>query len=143
MSWVGWVIAVGGPLLGIGAVMALAMLHEHGARLKRLPVSVSPPLPLRRSCTTLLDDYLVDDREASPAARRRESSQLLLQAQRASTTALEDFLEERDTGYAPAPPAAPPSTRAPAPVVRRRAPVYERAARPTRLVPLTPEIAIV
>lgn len=139
MSWVGWAIAVGGPLLGIGAVMALAVAHEHSRQLRLLPVRLpGTPQPVRRASVALLECYLQDERDASPTLRRRRHARLLLQTQRASTVALEEFLEDRTALAAfVAPTAAPPRQ-----AVRRPAPIFERAAHPTRLVPLGPEIAI-
>jgi hypothetical protein len=145
MSWVGWAIAVGGPLLGIGAVMALAVAHEHSRQLRRLPLRLPPaPRPVRRASVTLLEEYLADERDASPTQRRRRHERLALQARRASTLVFEEFLEERaetealDVRVPVAPPLAVPER----PVVRRPTPIYDRAARPTRLVPLASEIAI-
>jgi hypothetical protein len=139
MSWVGWAIAVGGPLLGIGAVMALAVAHEHSRQLRRLPVRLpATPQPVRRASVALLESYLEDERDASPTLRRRRHARLLLQSQRASTVLFEEFLEDWTAVVAVvAPQAAPPR-----PIVRRSVPVFERAAHPTRLVPLAPEIAI-
>jgi hypothetical protein len=151
MSWVGWAIAVGGPLLGMGAVMALVVAHEHARLVRRLPVRLpASPLPVRRANTALLDDYLADERGASLTERRRRHERLLLQARRASTDVFQEFLQDR-TEVSGMVARAVPRVRVPAapqiapplgPVVRRPAPVFERAARPTRLVPLAPEIAI-
>ncbi|HEU5319109.1 MAG TPA: hypothetical protein VFX49_23560 [Chloroflexota bacterium] len=150
MSWVGWAIAIGGPLLGIGAVMALAVAHEHARLVRRLPVRLpESPRPVRRASTALLEDYLSDEREASPAQRRRRHERLLLQARRASTDVFEEFFEERIAApTSDAVERVPLQVRTPVdrpvdrPIVRRPVPVFERAARPTRLVPLGPEIAI-
>lgn len=141
MSWVGWVIAVGGPLLGIGAVMALVVAHEHARWLRRLPVKLpTTPAVVRRAHTVLLDDYLSDERGATAAVRRRGHARLLFQMERANTAVLEEFLEERAEAQTAA--AVPVEPRRPAPRAVRRPVIEERAARPTRLVPLAPEIAI-
>src|SRR6266542_3489333 len=137
MSWVGWAIAVGGPLLGIGAVMALTIAHEHARSLRRLPVKLpSSPCVVWRARTTLFEEYLAEEREAAPAVRRRSQERLLVQMERASTAVLVEFLEERAGGDQPAAVAARVARPHPRPVA------VERAARPTRLVPLSPEIAI-
>ena len=153
-----WVIAVGGPLLGIAAVVALVVAHEHGAALRRtsLPgVARVPRAPHagRRASTTLLEEYLSDEREAGLILRRQRHARLLLQTERSSTWVLEEYLEERGAvARTPAPVAAlgrPAPVRVPARVIRsaprlQPRPIAERAARPTRLVPLTAsaEIAI-
>ena len=155
MSLMTWVIAVGGPLLGIAAVVALVVAHEHGAALRRrrLPLLERVPRAPHTGCrapTALLDDYLTDEREAGPAQRRERHTKLLLQASRSSTWVLEEFLEERETAlvaYAttlrPAQPARPLPLPKRVPALRtapRR--IEERAARPTRLVPLTAQAEI-
>ena len=144
-----WAILVGGPLLGILATIALAVFHEHGEPGARagstLPgadvdLQAVAPRVIRRASTALLEDYLLDDREASISLRRRRHALLVLQTERASTAAFEDFMADLE-----APAALPVSVPQPA----RRAPVrtpvrvaVDRAPRPTRLVPLSPEIAI-
>ena len=138
MSGVGWVIAVGGPLLGIGAVVALTIAHEHSRSLRRLPIRLpSAPQVVWRARTTLFEDYLAEERQAAPSERRRSHDRLLVQVARASTTVLEEFLEERAGEGQALPVAAPPVVRVPA-----RPVLVERSARPTRLVPLRTEIAI-
>jgi hypothetical protein len=163
-----WAILVGGPLLGITAVCALAVLHEHGGERVR-----SERVGTRRSSTVLLEDYLLDAQTASLADRHRLQDRLILQTARASTVVLEDFLEDRVSPLAlrapirrPAAPAlgiaqpgtalapafaskvSPASSRVlsrPAPRALQPRPTsfaLERGARPTRLVPLSPEIAI-
>ena len=130
-------IAIGGPLLGIGAVMALAVAHEHGRLIRHLPLRLpGGPVPVRRASTALLEEYLADERDASLTLRRRRQERLLLQVRRASTGVFDEFLEERAVPVAPVVAPAVPV------VVRRAAPEYERVARATRLVPLPPEIAI-
>src|SRR5688500_13322095 len=155
MSLMTWVIAVGGPLLGIAAVVALVVAHEHGAalRLAKLPVVgrvPHAPHAGRRAATTLLEEYLADEREAGLAARRQRHAGLLIQTARSSTWVLDEYLEERRAvAKTPVPaPVAPARMPAPAfvPAQVRVQPrrIEERAARPTRLVPLTApaEIAI-
>lgn len=159
MSLMTWVIAVGGPLLGIAAVVALVVAHEHGAALRRtrLPgVARVPRAPHagRRAATTLLEEYLADEREAGLTARRQRHARLLLQTERSSTWVLEEYLEERSVTSVRAPvpvvaPVRPAPSQVPAHAVRsaprlQPRPVHERAARPTRLVPLSAsaEIAI-
>ena len=156
MSVMTWVFAVGGPLLGIAAVIALVVAHEHGAALRRAKLPLVQRVPRaphagRRAATTLLEDYLAEERQASATERRLRHANLLLQATRSSTWVLEEFLEERATSGAvavrpvpvrPAPVRQLPVRSAPA-RVRSRA-IEERSARPTRLVPLSAraEIAI-
>jgi hypothetical protein len=171
MSLITWVIAVGGPLLGIAAVAALVVAHEHGAALRRSRLPLVERVPRaphagRRATTALLDDYLTDERAASPTERRQRHTKLLLQASRSSTWVLEEFLEERESALAALAAAVRPVRSVmPSPAVRRelveghgRAPRQaqrerdglhaqrERAGRvtrregapqPTRLVPLT------
>ena len=155
MSLMTWVFAVGGPLLGIAAVVALVVAHEHGAALRRSRLPLVERVPRaphagRRAPTALLDDYLTDEREANPTQRRQRHTKLLLQATRSSTWVLEDFLEERETALAayssalrPARPVRPLPLPARVPV-QRTAPrrIEERTARPTRLVPLTAQAEI-
>ena len=150
MSVMTWVLAVGGPLLGIAAVAALVIAHEHGAALRRAKLPVFARVPRaphagRRADTTLLEEYLADDREASATQRRQRHAGLLLQSARSDTWVLDEYLEERGLVVLQAPPAAPPAPARPAPAIApqpRR--IEERAARPTRLVPLSApaEIAI-
>src|SRR5688572_14110861 len=145
MSLMTWVIAVGGPLLGIAAVVALVVAHEHGAGLRRAKLPVLARVPRaphsgRRAATTLLEEYLADEREAGLAARRQRHAGLLIQTARSSTWVLDEYLDERRAVASPAvrpvsAPAAP--ARIPTPVlVPARARVQprrieERAARPT------------
>jgi hypothetical protein len=144
MALMTWVIAVGGPLLGIAAIVALVVAHEHGSSLRRakLPVLArvpSAPHAGRRAATTLLDDYLVEDREANPTQLRHSHTGLVLQASRSDTWVLDEYLEDRQS-------AAAAVAVAPAPIPVRVGPrrIEERAAHPTRLVPLgaQAEIAI-
>jgi hypothetical protein len=154
MSLMTWVIAVGGPLLGIAAVVALVVAHEHGAALRRAKLPVVARVPRaphagRRAPTTLLEEYLVDEREAALPVRRQRHAGLLLQAARSTTWVLDEFLEDRraaseavlESARRPAAPVRVPL--APAPRVQPRR-IEERTARPTRLIPLTAsaEIAI-
>ncbi|MGI8424924.1 MAG: hypothetical protein ACR2NO_12575 [Chloroflexota bacterium] len=143
-----WLIAVGGPLLGIAAVVALVVAHEHGTQLRRarLPLGVrlpETPRVVRRANTALLDDYLVEDRDAGTSLRRQRHTRLLIQASRSNTWVLAEYLEEREKDAPPtAAPAAAPKIRsaaapAPVPAPARARHVEERSARPTRLVPLS------
>src|SRR5688572_995481 len=144
MSLMTLVIAVGGPLLGIAAVVALVVAHEHGAALRRssLPgVARVPRAPHagRRAATTLLDEYLSDEREAGLTLRRERHARLLIQTERSSTWVLDEYLEERGAiAVAPAPvpaaaPVRPAPVRVPAPAMRsaprlQPRPLAERAA---------------
>ena len=154
MSLMTWVIAVGGPLLGIAAVVALVVAHEHGAALRRAKLPMVDRVPRaphagRRAASTLLEEYLAEERQASAAERRQRHAGLLLQTSRSSTWVLEEYLEDRATAGAAAvhplpmrrlPTQEAPVRAAPARVQPRR--VEERAARPTRLVPLTAQAEI-
>lgn len=154
MTWTiaHWMLIAGGPLLGITAIVALALFHEHGHRRE----ARHRPSVARRAASALLDDYLADDRGASLAAWRAQRSALLVQTARASTTVLDEYLEDRARGFvAPVPrrqqpdrPATPvlPAAR-PRPVISparqpRPRPVaapafaFHRPARSTRLMPL-------
>jgi len=166
-SWVMWAMLVGGPLLGMLAIALLVMLHEHSPRLSIRAGAprvqgggIEPfaerlarvaPLAIRRSSTMLLDDYLLDERDAALDVRRARQSRLLTQTERASTHVFEAFLADRAgvlKGSLNPRPAritnrAPAEQRVPAlRPVRVLQPDYQRAARATRLVPLSPEIAI-
>jgi hypothetical protein len=109
------------------------------------------PVVVRRASSSLLEDYLLDEREASPTVRRERQERLLVQTSRASTAVFEEFLGDAaaaSPAVAPQPAPVRPHA-APAPVSRRPAvrPVLApvaagRAAHATRLVPLSPEIAI-
>jgi hypothetical protein len=155
MSLMSWVIAVGGPLLGIAAVVALVVAHEHGEALRRAKLPVMARVPRaphagRRAATTLLEEYLADEREAGVALRRQRHAGLLIQAARSSTWVLDEYLEERQAlASAPIPARVLPARIAtpvfvPAQVRVQPRRIEERAARATRLVPLAApaEIAI-
>jgi len=142
MSWslVMWVILAGGPLLGIAALMVLAIFHEHGAQTR---VGRREPRVTRRSSTILLEDYLAEDRTATVTERRQSGEKLLLQNARASTEVFEMFLTDREAQIIPVPKLTVRPVRIAArPPVIAQLPVFQRAARPTRLVPLSPEIAL-
>ena len=105
MSVMSWVIAVGGPLLGIAAVVALVVAHEHGAALRRSKLPLAERVPRaphagRRASTTLLDEYLTEDRQVTPTQLRHRRNGLLLQATRSSTWVLQEYLEDRETALA-------------------------------------------
>src|SRR5688500_4361018 len=129
MSLMTWVITVGGPLLGIAAVVALVVAHEPGAALRRsnLPgVARVPRAPHagRRAATPPLDEYLLDEREAGLTSRRERHARLLLQTERSSTWVLDEYLEVRSApAVAPAPvpvavPVPPAPVRVPARAMR-------------------------
>jgi len=142
MSWslVMWIILAGGPVLGIAAMMMLAVYHEHGAQTR---LARREPRIARRSSTLLLEDYLAEERTATVTERRHRGERLLLQSVRASTEVFEEFLADRAAQGIPAPkPVVRPVRVAARPPVLAPVPVFQRAARPTRLLPLSPEIAL-
>jgi hypothetical protein len=161
LTWIAWVVLLGGPLIGILAVVSLSLFHEHKDPLRLRPEGgVTRRMAGRRASTALLESYLLDEYEASPNERRKVQARLVVPMARASTLALDEYLEEREWQGAARParvPAAAPPRPARQPVrgsvprpampaalgaVPMRAHGYQRAARPTRLVPLSPEIAV-
>ena len=151
------VLFVIAPVVGFAAIAILLLFHEYGevglaaapSKAKaRVPRVLTEPVVACRSNTSLLNEYLVDDREASTLERLRENARLVVRLERAQTAVLDEYLGECSPGPQPvAARVSQPERIAPAPifepVVRRApAPVHERAARPTRLMPLSPEIAV-
>lgn len=170
LAWIAGLLLIGAPLAGMIAVIALAVFHEHTDPVRRAatarPGSAAPravlalmPVVGRRASADLFEDYLLDEQGAPPpveslpvaSLRVRAFGPRPVQGVRASTWLLEDHLQERAKGPAAPPPAAPQTPALAAPRVRagvarpvRRVPAlaYERAPRPTRLMPLSPEIAV-
>ncbi|HEV2121223.1 MAG TPA: hypothetical protein VGW38_00415 [Chloroflexota bacterium] len=149
------VLFVIAPVVGFAAIAILLLFHEYGevglaaapSPKARVPRVLTEPVVACRSNTSLLNEYLVDDREASTLERLRENARLVVRLERAQTAVLEEYLVECSGGLQPvaarvsnpeqtAPPIFEPAAR------RAPAPVYERAARPTRLMPLSPEMAV-
>lgn len=152
------VLFVIAPVVGFAAIAILLLFHEYGevglaaapskAPKARVPRVLTEPVVACRSNTSLLNEYLVDDREASTLERLRENARLVVRLERAQTAVLDEYLEECSPGPQPvAARVSKPERMAPAPIFepaarRAPAPVHERAARPTRLMPLSPEIAV-
>lgn len=155
-----WAIALGGPLLGIVAVVLLTLLHEYGERVaqsemaRRLRLNL-PPLPASRASTVVLDAYLEEEHSTGTVERRHQQLRLVTPVVRASTAVFETYLEEKEkvsVGAVAAIP-RPPGRRRPAPVPRPALPPHpwripvaqparpavarlDRSPRPTRLVPI-------
>jgi hypothetical protein len=140
-----WAFIVVAPVVGLIAVMVLALFHEHGEprfsgaaqrRTSRFGWSAAPVIS-RRSSAALLEEYLIDDQQSSPLERKQESARLLRSVGRASTVVLEEYLAERRA----LPAAKPVHARRPE---RPAKPVrgLERTPHSTRLVPLGSEVAI-
>lgn len=160
LTWMAWVVLLGGPILGILAVVLLSVFHEHKDP-QRINTAHSGALGRgRRASTDVFVSYLLDEQEAKPAERRKMQAQVVTPMVRASTEALDQFLYDRATSAAAVVPGRPTGTSArPAlrqePTLRSRpvavhalriasTPVHgdRRYAGSTRLMPLSPEIAV-
>ncbi len=158
LTWIILVLLAGAPLIGILAVIALSVYHEHkdphqskapGVQGRAPSVQPSTSLPAiagRRASTAVLECYLDDERAATAADRESRHARLVTPIVRASAWALQDHLELRAGAVAPAPIPliAPESPRRVVLWPARLAPTerYDCAPRATRLMPLSPEIAI-
>jgi hypothetical protein len=128
MAWVlvGGAVLCLAPCVGAVVVSGLLAFHEWRARTNQ----VGPRRAGRRASTDLFDEYLVEEGKAERLPRRGSRPRgALVMAQRADPTLLYECLEER----------RPRAVRR----ARRTAGIVAgRAGRPTRLVPLTVEGAI-
>jgi hypothetical protein len=128
MAWVfvGGAVLCLAPCVGAVVVSGLLAFHELRAR-----TSQGRPRQIgRRASTGLFDEYLLEEGTAERQPRRGgRPRRVLAMAQRADPTLLYEYLEER-------------RPRAVRRARRTAGAVAGRAGRPTRLVPLTVEGAI-